>query len=264
MTAAQWVWLAGVAGLGLSVGSFLNVVIGRVPFGDSLAWPGSRCPNCFRPIDWNQNIPVLSWIVLGGRCNWCRIPIAVRYPIVEVLTMVVFVAVFWVTPHPLATVAWWYFSASLIALAFIDFDHLILPDVLTLPLIPVGIVFVSLFEGRMLPQTAIDVISGPAILLSIRLIYFWLRGVEGIGLGDVKLSAGVGAFLGWPGVVWTMIVGSLIGSVVGLGQIALGRGTMKSALPFGPFLVVAALIWMFLKLTGFAGAIEPFLALPRI
>lgn len=250
-------WPVFALAFGLAVGSFLNVVIWRLPRRESLVRPASRCPRCERPIRPWENIPVLSWLFLRGRCAGCRGPISVRYPAIELLTGLWFVAMALLVADPVAWAAWAVFGAMLIALAGIDLDHYILPDVLTMPLIPLGILFQGVWMGRPWNLLLIDVVCGPAFLLALREGYRRLRGIEGLGLGDVKLMAGIGAFLGWRGVLGTVFAGSLVGAVVGI-VLAVRRGAgMQLKLPFGPFLVGGALLWLLLELTGHSGWLVP-------
>lgn len=251
------VWPAFATLFGLAIGSFLNVVIWRLPRDESLVRPPSRCPHCERPIRPWENIPVLSWVLLRGRCAGCGTAISARYPAVELLTGAMFLALALLVRDPVQWTAWAVFSAMLIALAGIDYDHYILPDVLTLPLIPLGIVFQGLWMGRPWTSLLIDVTCGPIFLLALREGYRRARGVEGLGLGDVKLMAGIGAFLGWRGVLGTVFTGSLVGAVLGIALAARRGAGMQLKLPFGPFLVGGALLWLLLELAGLSGWLVP-------
>lgn len=236
--------------LGLCVGSFLNVVIYRLPMGDNIVWPGSRCPNCFWPIHSYQNIPVLSWLALGGRCAHCRYPISARYPVVELLCGVLLVVLKLLTPDFVQFVYLAAFVCILIALAFIDFDFFILPDALTYLLAALGLLGQFIFAAKPWLNFAVDALIGPMILLAIRQIYWLWRRQEGLGLGDVKLMVGIGAVLGSEGAIFSLVVGSALGSIVGILLLARGTAGMRTALPFGPFLIIAALTWLFLALAG--------------
>ncbi len=230
-----------VAGaLGMIVGSFLNVCIHRLPLRESVMWPSSRCPHCrtqLRPYD---NIPVVSYLMLRGRCRSCGRPISMQYPIIEVLTGILFFAAFMLFDPPLLYQRL-LFACAMVVLFVIDLEHRILPDVITLPGIILGLIF-SFF----LPPGWLDSLIGLAVgggsLWLMGEIYFRLRHEEGMGFGDVKMLAMIGAFLGWKLMLLTLVLSSFIGSIVGVAMIVLKRGDMKYALPFGTFLAVAALV----------------------
>ena len=237
--------------LGLAVGSFLNVVVYRVPRGESLVTPGSRCPSCGRPVRARHNVPVLGWLVLRGRCADCGAPIGGRYPLVEAATGLVFpaVALRLSQLHLLSALpAYLYFAAAGIALALIDLDVRRLPNSIVLPSYPV---LAALLAGSAVWQhhwwsLARAAIGAAALLgcyLAVALAY-----PAGMQFGDVKLAGIVGgvlAYLSWS----TLLIGAfgafVLGSVVGLAVIASGRGGRKTALPFGPFMIAAAILAMF-------------------
>jgi len=224
---------------GLAVGSFLNVCIYRLPRRESLAWPGSHCPSCGAPIRWYHNIPVISYLALGARCHSCKSRIVVRYPLVELVTALLFVGTLvWFPPGPLLA-SRLVFGCALIVLFVIDLDHRILPNVITVPGIIVGFLF-SLFAEPGWRLSLLGILIGGAIPFAIAWAYERVRGVEGLGMGDVKMLAMIGAFLGAPLTVLTLVLASFTGSLFGLGFIAAGRGA-KYALPFGTFLAAGAL-----------------------
>lgn len=232
--------LALVAIFGLLIGSFLNVVIHRVPRKESLVSPASRCPKCGNVLRWYDNIPVVSYAMLGGRCRRCRAPISIRYPLVELITAIVFVAhyvAFGWTPLLAVRLL---FGAALVALFAIDLEHHLLPDVITLPGIAVGLA-ASLFLPPGLVESLIGLLIGGGVLWLIGEAYYRYSGEEGMGGGDVKMLAMIGAFLGWKLVLVTLVLSSVAGSVLGLAIIAVKRGGMKYALPFGTFLALGAL-----------------------
>lgn len=228
--------------MGLIVGSFLNVCIYRLPRRQSLNWPGSRCTSCERALSWYENIPFVSWIVLRGRCRTCGAGISVMYPLVELVTGALFVAgyaIYGWTPLLAVRLA---FACAMVVLFAVDLRHHILPNVITVPGIVIGLL-VSLF----LPtpgwrSSLIGLIAGGGVLFAIAEAYYRFRGVEGLGMGDVKMLSMIGAFLGWELMLVTLILASFAGSIIGVGVIAMGRGGMKAALPFGTFLAVGALI----------------------
>lgn len=229
-----------LAMLGLIVGSFLNVCIYRLPRGQSVNWPGSRCTSCLRAIAWYENVPVVSWLALRGRCRNCGERIAVMYPIVELITGALFVAGYFIygwTPLLAVRLA---FACAMVVLFVIDLQHHILPNVITVPGIVIGFVL-SLFLPPGWQSSLIGLIAGGGVLFAIAEAYYRLRGIEGLGMGDVKMLSMIGAFLGWKLVLVTLVLASFAGSVIGIGVIASGRGGMKAALPFGTFLAVGAL-----------------------
>ncbi len=233
-----------VAGLfGLLIGSFLNVVIYRLPRGQSLVTPPSTCPGCgsrIRPID---NIPVLSWILLGGKCHKCGAPISIQYPIVELATGLLFLLVAWLTPAGPLLAARLLFVVILVVLFGIDLHHQILPNVITVPGIAIGFLF-SLVTPPGWMNSLIGIALGGGVLYAIAAAYYAVRREEGLGMGDVKMLAMIGAFLGWKAVLVTLILSSFAGALVGIGIIALSRGSMRLALPFGTFLAVGAIAAM--------------------
>lgn len=226
---------------GLAIGSFLNVVIHRLPRGLSLVWPSSACPACGASIRSYDNVPVAAWLWLRGRCRDCASPISIRYPVVEFVTMVVFVAHYWrfgveplVWPRLL-------FATALIALFVIDLEHQLLPNRITLPGIVAGLVF-SLFLPPGIITALLGVVLGGGVLWAIGETWSRLRGVEAMGFGDVKMLAMIGAFLGWQMVVVTFVISSIVGGLFAAVLLASGRTSWTSALPFGTFLAIGALV----------------------
>ncbi len=226
---------------GLCIGSFLNVVIYRLPRGESVVSPGSRCGACGRPVRWYDNVPVVSYLALGGKCRDCRASFSPRYLFVELLTAIVFAITAAATPPDLALLVRLIFAALLIPLFFIDLEHQILPDVITLPGVVIGIA-ASVFLPPGLVASLIGAALGAGILQAIRLVWKRVTGQHGMGFGDVKMLAMIGAFLGWEQVWFVLFASSLAGAVVGVAITVAGRGGMKTKLPFGTFLAVAALI----------------------
>lgn len=228
------------AWLGLAVGSFLNVVIHRLPRGGSVVNPPSRCPQCQYELRWYDNIPILSWAFLRGKCRRCRAPISVRYPIVELLTMGVFVVHLWMFGWTALMAVRLLFACALIALFAIDLEHHLLPDKITLPGIVAGLM-ASLIVPPGIKDAILGTLLGGGVLWAIGEAYYRYAGQEGMGGGDVKMLAMVGAFLGWKLVLVTLVLSSVTGSVIGLLVIAVRRGGMKYALPYGTFLALGAL-----------------------
>lgn len=235
--------LCGV--LGLLFGSFLNVVIWRVPRGESVVRPPSHCPSCGVPIRSRDNVPVVSWLALRGRCRNCKTRVSGRYPLVELLTGTVFVLVAWrVGLHP-ALPAYLYLGAVGIALAFIDIDTRRLPDPLTYPSYLVGLVLlgVAALAGDGL-SSYLRALEGMAALAVFYLVIV-LAYPKGMGLGDVKLAGVLGLFLGWLG--WGALAvgafaGFLLGGLFGIALLLTQRAGRKSAIPFGPFMIAGALV----------------------
>jgi leader peptidase (prepilin peptidase)/N-methyltransferase len=231
--------------VGLITGSYLNVVIHRLPRQLSTVLPRSRCPSCgslIRPYD---NIPLLSYLILRGRCRVCKAPISARYPFIEVLTAGLFVAaVERFGPTRSAFVAAG-LSALLLALATIDLEHMILPDRLTYPGIVVGIAIQPWIQWVGVKGALVGAALGAGILLVAYGGWWLVRREEGLGLGDVKMLALVGAFLGWRGVVVALFLGALAGAAVGLALMIARRGDVKSRLPFGTFLAAGALVALY-------------------
>jgi leader peptidase (prepilin peptidase)/N-methyltransferase len=232
--------LVTLAVFGLIVGSFLNVCIYRLPRKQSVNWPGSRCTACDRPLSWYENIPVVSWVALRGRCRTCGERISVIYPLVELITAGLFVAgylIYGLTALLAVRIA---FACAMVVLFAIDLRHHLLPNVITVPGIAIGFAL-SLFLPPGWKSALIGLLAGGGVLFAIAEGYYRLRGIEGLGMGDVKMLSMIGAFLGWKLMLVTLVLGSFAGSIIGLGVIALGRGGMKAALPFGTFLAVGAL-----------------------
>lgn len=234
-----------VAAFGLVIGSFLNVCIYRLPREESVVWPASRCTSCGRALEWFENIPVLSWAVLAGRCRTCRAPVSAQYPLVELVTAVLFVGAYlawgWT---PLLAVRL-LFVCGLIVLFAIDYEHQILPNVITLPGIVVGVA-ASLVLPPGWASALIGLLVGGLFPFAVAELYSRLRGREGMGMGDFKMLAMVGAFLGWPLVWLTLILACVLGVVIGGGALLVSRrGVWATRLPFGTFIAVAALACAF-------------------
>ena len=236
------------------LGSFLNVCIWRIPRGESIVWPGSHCPDCGHALSALDNIPLLSWLFLRGRCRYCHRPITPRYFIVELLVALLFTGLFWLHgPTPLCAV-YLAFAGILVACAFIDIEHYILPDRFTLGALAAGLLLSALWPPLHAAETwhqgLIRAVIGAALGGGI----LYLTGVVGrlilhrdaMGLGDVKLLAAIGALLGWQSVLFVILVSSLTGTLTGLTLIACGRRTLAGRIPYGPHLALAAIIWMFI------------------
>ena len=237
--------------VGLMLGSFLNVCIHRLPLGESVVTPRSRCPKCGAPVQPWQNVPIVSWLALAGRCASCRAPIGWRYPAVEALTAIALLLL-WRAFGPTAALAIAApFTLAMIVLFFTDWDHHLLPDAVTLSGFVLGVAAAwwNPFLGEpgwpRLVASVTGAALGAGILWSVGALYKRVRGVEGMGFGDVKLMAFVGAFTGPAGVAATLFFGSIVGAVIGLALIPLRGKSLKTELPFGCFLAPAALVALF-------------------
>ena len=244
---------------GLCIGSFLNVVIHRLPQMMERAWrldsaellgvqvdaiapislatPGSRCPSCGHRLRWTENIPLISYLVLGGKCSACKTPISARYPAVELLTAALFAACGWRFGSQPAVLLWCGLCATLVALAFIDLDTQFLPDDLTLPLMWAGIVSSALgWTATPLVASVGGAVVGYGSLWLVFHAYRIIRGKEGMGAGDFKLLAALGAWLGWSLIPSIILLSSAVGALVGIGLIVFRRHDRDVPIPFGPYL----------------------------
>jgi leader peptidase (prepilin peptidase) / N-methyltransferase len=231
--------------VGLIVGSFANVCVYRLPRGLSVVSPRSRCPGCGTPIASFDNIPVLSWLALKGRCRRCRIPISPRYPAVEAANGLLYLALatsLGETPRAVALMA---FSTALLVLGLIDLEHQLLHDVITLPGVVAGVGASFLPGSPITPMGSfLAAVGGFAALTAVNALYRAARGTDGFGGGDPKMVAMIGAFLGWQGALLTMLLASLSGTIVGVGLMAFGGKGAQHKLPLGTFLALGALVVM--------------------
>lgn len=228
--------------LGLLVGSFANVCVHRIPRRESVAFPASHCPKCDHPIAPYDNIPLFSWLILRGRCRHCHSPISWRYPLLELL-----MGVSW------AGLAWHYGPAAQLGMAltlffllwvlsFIDFETGLLPDMLTLPGIVIGLLF-SWWLGD-LHDAFIGAVAGYGVLWLVNQLFFLYSGREGMGYGDFKLLAMLGAFLGWQALSFVILFSSVIGAIIGSIFLWLARRGMRTEIPFGPYLAAGGMVWL--------------------
>lgn len=227
--------------IGLVFGSFLNVVIARLPRGESVVTPPSRCPRCKKRIRPWDNIPVVSYLMLGGRCRDCKRKIPVRYPVIEFLAGLLLWLLVRQAPHPAVLLPQAVFLLTLLAIAWIDLDTRTIPDVFTIPGVGLGLA-ASLFGPPGLVASLLGAAAGGASLWLVGYAYERATGVPGMGGGDVKLAAMMGAFLGAAGVFGAIFLASLAGSIFGAILIASGKGSRRSAIPFGTFLAPAAMV----------------------
>jgi len=260
-------WILAALIFGLMIGSFLNVVIHRFPIMMerdwleqcaelhneeapvferlSLAHPRSRCPHCGHEISALENIPLLSYLLLRGRCKGCKAAISWRYPVVEAFTGLCFAFVVWQFGSTLATVGAMVFVAAAIALTGIDVDKQLLPDDITLPLLWAGLLFNTFNTYIDLKSAVLGAIGGYLVLWSVYWMFKLFTGKEGMGYGDFKLLAAIGAWLGWQMLPLTILLSSFVGAVVGIGLIVLARRGRDIPIPFGPYLAAAGVIALF-------------------
>lgn len=224
---------------GLIVGSFCNVVIYRLPLGNSIVTPGSRCRSCDNSIRPWDNIPILSYFILNGRCRSCREPISVRYPIVEFTSGILYLTLYLKFGLSILFVIYALMASTLVVVALIDLDHKIIPNIITLP----GILAGLSLSLQLLPITPLTSLLG--VLIGGVLFYLIaLISKGGMGGGDIKLIAMIGAFLGWHGALFTIFSSALLGAVVGIMLMVLGKKGRKDKVPFGPFLSFGAIVFM--------------------
>lgn len=235
-------WVMGL--FGLIVGSFLGVCAYRMPRGLSIMSPPSHCEGCGYRLRWADNLPVLSYAVLRGRCRQCGARISPVYPAMEIVTAVVFAASAAVWGPGWLLASRLVLASILIVLFVIDLEHRILPNLITLPGIAIGLIF-SLVAEPGWRSSLIGVIAGGGVLLLIAETYFRVRKEQGLGMGDVKMLGMLGAFLGWELMLLTLVLASFLGSITGLAMMATGKGNLKYALPFGSFLTAGGLAAMF-------------------
>lgn len=249
---------------GLVIGSFLNVCIVRMPQEVSVVRPASRCPRCGTPLRWYDNVPIVSFLLLRGKCRTCRLPISWRYPLVELLNgllAVLSIAVFGLNAEGLIVA---FLCSCLLVITFIDLDHQIIPDVITIPGMVIGLALAPLYMTALdvpvplglapdappyvaaLVNSAIGLLLGGGPLWLIGFAWEKLRKVEAMGGGDVKLMAMMGSFFGWKNALLTIMLGAFAGSIVGITLMALKRHQAEQKIPFGPFLAAGALLALFL------------------
>ena len=261
------VTILGAGILGLAVGSFLNVVIHRLPKMMERDWqcqcaelkgeappqhapltlssPRSRCPHCQHPIAAWENIPILSYLLLGGRCSGCQHPISPRYPTIEATTALLSAFTLWHLGPSIAAVGALLFLWTLIALTGIDFDTQLLPDAITLPLLWLGLLLNLFGTYTDLTSAVIGAMAGYLSLWSVYWLFKLVTGKEGMGYGDFKLLAAIGAWLGWQILPMTILLSSLVGAIVGIGLILLARHGRNVPIPFGPYLAAAGLLALY-------------------
>ncbi len=232
---------------GAIVGSFLNVCMIRLPKGESIITPGSHCPHCNHPIKFYDNIPLISYLLLGGKCRYCKSSISAQYPLVEGITAIGSLLLFLKFGLSLNYLFYFSFVAALIVITVIDLYHQIIPDVISIPGIGVGLFGALIVPHITFFNSLLGILLGGGSLFVVATLYQWLFKREGMGGGDVKLLAMIGAFLGWEAVILTILLSSLIGSITGIIIMVIKGKDFKYAIPFGPFLSLGAVIALFYK-----------------
>ena len=232
---------------GAMVGSFLNVCIIRLPREESIITPGSHCPHCDQPIKFYDNAPLISYLLLGGKCRYCKRAISVQYPLIEGITAISSLLLFLRYGPSWSYLFYFSFVAALIVITVIDLYHQIIPDVISIPGIGVGLLGALIIPHIPFFNSLIGILLGGGSLFVIATLYQWLFKREGMGGGDVKLLAMIGAFLGWEAVILTILFSSLIGSITGITLMVIKGKDFKYAIPFGPFLSLGAVIALFYK-----------------
>jgi len=230
---------------GAIVGSFLNVCIIRLPKEESIITPGSHCPHCKSPIKFYDNIPMLSYFILNGKCRHCNEPISFQYPLIEGLTAFGSLIIFLRFGPSLSYLFFFSFVAALIVITVIDLYHKIIPDAISIPGIGVGLLGSLIVPYITFFNSLIGILVGGGSLFLVATLYQWLFKREGMGGGDVKLLAMIGGFLGWKAVILTILLSSFIGSIIGIAIVLLKGKDFKYAIPFGPFLSLGAVISLF-------------------
>jgi len=231
--------------MGLCIGSFLNVCIYRLPESKSIVHPRSMCPNCDTLIPFYDNIPLFSYLWLKGQCRRCKVKISMRYPMVELLGGLVALGTYLRFGLTIETLIYYVFIAALLVVTFIDLDHRIIPDVITLPGIPICFAASFALPAITYKDALLGILVGGGSLFLVAWVYTILTKKEGMGGGDIKLLAMMGAIVGWKGVLFTIFVASLVGTLAGFAVMLQSRKGMKLAVPFGPFLSIGSITYIF-------------------
>lgn len=233
---------------GAIIGSFLNVVILRLPNDEeSIIFPASHCTNCMADLHWYENIPLLSFLVLRGRCSHCKAKISFQYPLIELSMALLSAALVQKFGISVTAAGYFLFCAALLVIIWIDIHHQIIPDVISLPGIIIGFLFSFISPTLHWQDSLLGILVGGGILYAIALLYFLWRKVDGMGGGDIKLLAMIGAFLGWQALPFVIFASSLSGSIVGLLAMIKQKKGGQTRIPFGPFLSMAALAYLFFQ-----------------
>jgi len=231
---------------GASAGSFYNVCIYRIPKKKSIVTPGSSCSFCKKKIPFYLNIPVLSYFILQGKCKYCKHPFSPRYPFVEALSGFILVALYLKFGYSMTTMFWFVFISTLIIISFIDIDYQIIPDIFSLPGIIIFATSPLFVPDISFMDSILGIFLGGGSLYLVAMTYYLLKKTEGMGGGDIKLLAMIGAAIGWKGVIFTIFIGSLTGTIAGLIMMISARIIdIKLKVPFGPYLSIGAVVYIF-------------------
>lgn len=243
MSDLQWVFVFYAFAIGACLGSFANVIIYRLPAGKSLMGR-SACQKCGHKVAWFHNIPMISYFLLKGRCAHCKEKFSIRYPLVEFIMAALFALVVYQYGVTWTTLEYLIMVFGLVTGSFIDYDHMILPDEITLGGLVLGLIGAALNPERAFMEAILGVLFGGGILWAVAYIYFLFTGREGLGGGDIKLLAWLGALLGWKAIPFIILSSSIVGSVVGLISSKKNQGDLKTMIPFGPFLALGAILYI--------------------
>lgn len=246
MDELNWLLVLTFGIMGAIFGSFANVIIYRLPLKKSIVSPRSHCQKCLKMVPWYHNIPIVSWIVLRGRCSYCGSRFSFRYPLVELLMAILFAMVFYFYGLSAYTVEYLIAVFALVTVSFIDLDHFLLPDVFTLSGIVFGLIGSVLNPERHFWDAFLGILMGGGFLWLVAYLYWLVKNEEGMGGGDIKLLAWLGSLFGWKAIPFIIMFSSITGSIVGITLMMRQKGNLKTAIPFGPYIVVAALLYMFL------------------
>ncbi|OYZ21190.1 MAG: prepilin peptidase [Bdellovibrio sp. 28-41-41] len=231
--------------VGSILGSFANVVIYRLPEDLSVIRPGSHCYQCKKPVRWYDNIPILTWFILKGRCRNCGVAFSWRYPFVEFLTGLLFVLSFHFIGYKWFLLEVLIFQFGIVVCSFIDFDHMILPDEYTLSGIVIGLLGAWLNPERQFLEAFLGVLFGGGFLWFMAYAYYLLSKNEGMGGGDIKLLGWMGALLGWKAIPFVIMTSAILGSVIGIAIAVKNKDGLKTAIPFGPYLAFGGVLYIF-------------------
>lgn len=231
--------------LGAVIGSFLNVCIHRMPREESIVTPGSHCTSCGAVVPFYHNIPIVSWFVLRGKCASCGASFSIRYPLIEAMTAAIYVLLYWKFGLTAPFAIYALFASAMIVVTFIDLDFRIIPDEISVAGIPIGFALSFVNPFLTWQDSLIGVVVGGGLLLGLGLLYQAIRGIQGMGGGDIKLLATIGAFLGWRSVLAVIFISSVLGSVAGIVGMIATKSDARFKIPYGPFLAAAAVAFVF-------------------